>query len=139
MIVLNLEQRLLFQKLCGVLLPAWEQLPDGSTLNLQDAPLDTALALRPDLCEPLQKVLGKLAIPVDSSQVLQMQRNHRDEFKVIKLLACATYYQHPAVKSALGYHGQQALTLPRGGFGCEELVLKMMSGAKRYRKTGSNI
>lgn len=36
-----------------------------------------------------------------------------------RYLVCGAYYLHPTVKAALGYHGQEALTLPRGGFGAE--------------------
>jgi len=40
---------------------------------------------------------------------------------------------HEDVRALLGYDGQQAQTLSRGGFGAEELVLKLMEQPKRYR------
>ena len=137
--ILTTEQRNFFEQLCGVLLPAWEQFPDGSQLQLQNSPLDAALNIRPELSDPLFYLAGKVEGGVDLNQVMKMRKDYPSEFNQLKLLVYAVYFQHSRVRSALRYDGQQALTLPRGGFGCEELVINMMSGAKRYRDTDSSV
>jgi hypothetical protein len=43
------------------------------------------------------------------------------------------YTLDPAVKRRLRYDGQRALTLPRGGFGGEDLLLLMMESSPRFR------
>ena len=132
--MLSYEKRLLFQQLCGALLPAWEKLPDGASLSLENDPIDRALNLRPELQTSLESVLGKLSDPINSTQLRLLEKDNPEQLKNVKLLVCATYFEHREVRTALQYHGQQALDIGRGEFGCEELVLEMLSGPKRYRK-----
>ena len=70
---------------------------------------------------------------VEAAGITSLQQASPSDFLLLRLLVCGAYYLHPAVKDALGYPGQQAQSRPRGGFGGEELVLKMMEKPKRYR------
>ena len=56
------------------------------------------------------------------------------DYALMMTVLAAAYVMDDEVMRALGYDGQQALTPSRGGFGCEELVLETMQGAKIYRR-----
>ena len=44
------------------------------------------------------------------------------------------YYMHDQVRRLLGYAGQEALTLSRGGFGGEDLIDPMLARGPIYRE-----
>lgn len=116
-----------------MILPAWGQMPGSEGLNLEADMLDMTLSSRPDLCEPLTELLEEAGPQPGEAWLLQLQQRAPDRLRMLVTMVCAVYYQHPEVRKLLGYPGQEALTLSRGGFGAEELVLKMMESPKRFR------
>ncbi len=122
-----------FGQICGVVLPPWEALPGADQLNLENTLLDKVMVIRPDLRNSLINLLDSMADLVTAADLNALQTQSPDKLRLLVTVIGGAYYLHPEVKSALGYSGQQALTLSRGGFGAEELVLKMMEQPKRYR------
>ncbi len=127
------EHRETFRQVAGVFLPAWKTMPDGARLGIEGRQLDQALTARPGLAAPLVRILDSLTSPVDTAHIAGLSENAAPDFAILRTLVCGAYYLHPDVRRALAYTGQQALTLSRGGFGGEELVIKMMEQAKRFR------
>ncbi len=122
-----------FRQVAGVFLPAWRDMPDGARLGIEGRQLDQALMARPALAAPLMRILDTLAHPVTATHVQSLHDDATSDFMTLRTLVCGAYYLHPDVRKELGYSGQQALTLSRGGFGGEELVMKMMEQPKRFR------
>lgn len=125
--------RHVFRQVAGLMLPAWRHMPDGSSLAIEHRQLDQAMAARPQPALRLAAILEQFRPPVDARQLAALESRSPADFHILKTMVCASYYLHPKVCDALGYPGQQALPLSRGGFGAEELVMKLMRQPKCYR------
>jgi hypothetical protein len=130
---LNGKQRQLFAELANAILPGDGHQPSAVEIDIAEAPLDSTLRYRPDLEAGLLARLQhyRKAMPVDASEYLQAL--DEVELRNLMVIVCAAYYMHPTVMRVIGYSGQAAITLGRGGFGAEELVLEMMDQPKRFR------
>ncbi len=122
-----------FSALCNVILPANGQMPAAGTLELAERELALVLKLRPGSEAALLRLLAQCPETVTPGWFDDCTREYPEDCRQVVILVCGAYYLHPEVRRILKYPGQQALTLPRGGFGQEELVIEMMSGPKRYR------
>lgn len=123
-------QRATLSALADVLIPAAHGMPAASGIGLAGAPLDRALRARPDLVAPLGALLDRLAgqDPGDAVRALAP-----GELDLLFVAVAGAYTLDPAVRSLLGYPGQGARTLPRAGFGAEELAAAMMEAPPRWR------
>lgn len=130
---LTSHQREIFRQVSGLFLPGWQDMPDAAHLEIEMTQLDQALQTRPKALDHFVQILDGLMPPVDANQITSLQEASPQGFHLLKTFVCGAYYLHPAVKDALGYSGQQSISLPKGGFGGEELVIKMMKQPKRYR------
>ena len=115
--------------IAAVALPGFNQQPKSTNIDIGDSALDSVLSARPDLHVPFIQLLT--GFEGDAETFLQSLSD--SHFTVLMTVLCATYLQNSDVQQALNYPGQQALTLDRGGFGGEELVLQMMELPKRFR------
>ena len=122
-----------FKQFCGLVLPGRGEMPNGSTLGIELSLDDRVLARDCDLRMLVLRMLDQMDTPVDAVQLQRLESNELPDFRKLVTVACAAYYGDPVVRKILGYSGQQALTLEKGGFGAEELVLEMMEQPKRYR------
>ena len=133
MTTLGPETRLLIAKLATQMIPRSSEMPGASDIALAQAPLDRVLRHRPDLADFLE------ALPEIGSDEPSEEYLHRLKIKnppachALLQAVLGAYYMHPEVKRRLGYQGQQALTLPRGGFGGEELLEQVMNMPPRFR------
>ncbi|MFO1171362.1 MAG: hypothetical protein U1E49_10385 [Hyphomicrobiaceae bacterium] len=137
MTAIGLETRRAIAMLADVMIPRTSAMPGAHDIALADAPLDRVLKHRPDLA-PMLDALPELG-PNETVEAY-LTRLDTAEGRLYQALLQAVlgaYYMHPEVKRRLGYHGQQAVTLPRGGFGGEELIESMMSQSPRYRNPAS--
>lgn len=99
-------QRQTFAALADVLIPAAEGMPAASQVDLQGAPLDLVLELRPDLHEALFRALD-FAAGKDAAEVLQqLNRDDHSAIGALGAVASAAYYMQPEVWRRLGYPGQ---------------------------------
>ena len=63
----------------------------------------------------------------------RLAAEHPRAFSALLQVVIGAYTLDPEVRRRLRYDGQQALTLPRGGFGGEDLLLTPLEGPPRYR------
>lgn len=128
--ILSDQQTTAFKELAQVVFPGWKEQPSADNINIEQEPLARVLKSRPDLEAPLVSVLALFKNNAD-----EFLRELSDaDFSVLMTAISAAYVLDRQVKNALDYPGQQALTLDRGGFGCEELVLELMEQPKRFRQ-----
>ncbi len=99
-------QRRTFAALADVLIPEAEGMPAASQVQLEGAPLDQVLGLRPDLHEAFFRALDRAA-GKDAAQVLeQLNRDDHLAIGAVGVVASAAYYMQPEVWRLLGYPGQ---------------------------------
>jgi choline dehydrogenase-like flavoprotein len=129
------ERRGRLSALAAVLIPAAGGMPGASDIALlREAGLvDRVLALRPDLVGPLAAALDAAGTVEPRAAIERLEAERPDAFSALLQVLVGAYYLDPEVKRRLGYHGQQALTPPRGGFGAEDLALAQMERPPRYR------
>lgn len=133
MITIGPETRRLISTLAEVMIPRAQEMPSAHDIALAEAPLDRVLKRRPDLAVTLDLLADMEMAETSESFLLQLETSHSQLYQALLQAVLGSYYTHPEVKRRLGYFGQQALTLPRGGFGGEELMEHMLSQPPRYR------
>jgi hypothetical protein len=119
--------------LAAVMIPAGHGLPDAPAAGVPGAMLDRILALRPEAGAILADAVAFRTELSPEDAVPAMAREEPALLSALFEVLAAAYYLAPAVRAGIGYSGQQALALPRGGFGAEDLVLEMMESPNRFR------
>jgi hypothetical protein len=115
------------------LLPGNGSQPPAVDLNISGPPLERVFAVRPDLESVVTMILERFEESGECEAKRLIGSLSESELRSLLTVLCGAYFLLPQVREALGYSGQQALTLTRGGFGAEELVVAQMRQAKRYR------
>ena len=100
--------------------------PDGGMIA-------RVLALRPDLAGAPDRILAALPEAFGPDDIEAFAAADPPGFEALLELVFGAYFLSPAVRRAIGYDGQQALSLPRDGFGAEEEAVAMMAAAPRWR------
>lgn len=118
-------QRATFAALADLLIPAAHGMPAASAIGLSGAPLDRVLRARPDLEAPLCSALDALPKGLDGATPAQLD--------LLLLVAGCAYTADPRIKALLGYPGQDGRSLPRAGFGAEDLAMVMMERPPMWR------
>ncbi|MBI1386582.1 MAG: hypothetical protein GC150_16870 [Rhizobiales bacterium] len=136
--VLGPSQRATLAGLAALIAPAHSAMPGADELALSGAPTDAVLAARPDLLAPLSRLLEKLAGTAPEAALERIEAEQPGELTLLMQVVAGAYYLDRRVQAALAYNGQQALSLPRDGFGAEELVMEMMERPAMYRDAGSS-
>lgn len=119
--------------IANALVPEAHGMPSAKHVLADGRLLNRVLAMRADLLSRLPSLLDALAGHEPMAALAALERKDPLAFDVVFQVVASAYYLDPAVKRLLSYDGQQAQSLPRGGFGGEELLEKMMSSPKRYR------
>ncbi|MBX3598915.1 MAG: hypothetical protein KF874_15225 [Rhizobiaceae bacterium] len=128
--ILTSHQRECLAVVADKILPRTPEMPSASDLDLSNTLVDKVLQSRPDLVEPLRKLLDlRLASP----ESLTLADLNTQDIETLFQVVAGAYYMDPTVRRLIGYDGQRALTLPRSGFGAEELLIEMMESPPRYR------
>jgi hypothetical protein len=99
-------QRATFSMLADVLVPATEQMPAASAVDISGAGLDRVLRARPDLAEPLARVLGHEPGTDLAAHLRNVQRDDPAGFEALALAATGGYYTDSRVRHLIGYPGQ---------------------------------
>ncbi len=132
--VLSQSRRAALAAVADFLVPRTERMPGAGDLGLF-APgglADRVLAYRPDLAVALDSLLDTpLPPPAGMSPAA---------LSILMQVVAGAYYLHPEVKRLIGYAGQEAQSLGRGGIGGEDLLARMMERPPRWRAVpaGSN-
>lgn len=102
---LSIVQRERLALLADVLLPAHERLPSASEIGVAGALADKVLALRPDIAEPLARLLSQ-PFSDASSRVTEIKKASGADYRTLILAVAGGYYLHPKARAAVGYPGQ---------------------------------
>jgi hypothetical protein len=119
--------------LCAALVPAARGMPAYAEADPGGALLRRAAALLPMHWATLCRHIGALPPAPSAVDILAFEHAKPDAFGLMLELVLAAYYLSPDVRARLGYDGQQAQSLPRDGFGAEELALAMMDSPPLWR------
>ncbi len=125
------ERRL--SALSAVLIPSGRGLPAAPDAGVPGPMLDRVSALRPDVWMILTSAVAFRPTLSAEAAVAAMAQEEPTLLRALFEVLAAAYYLSPTVRAGIGYHGQQALALPRGGFGAEDLALEMMTRAPSFR------
>lgn len=131
--MLSVQHRARLRDLADVIVPGFQQMPSASAVGLAGDPVDRVLRMRPDLKIALERLLDTLAGTEPAETMRSIAAQDPAALEVLMQVVVGAYCMEPRVRDALGYSGQQALTLDRGGFGGEDLLLAMMDSPPRYR------
>ena len=126
---LSKKHRVVIAEIATVILPGGNGQPAAKDIGIECEPIDRVLKSRADLAGPFIAILDNYNALAESF-LLELTAA---EFNLLMTVLCAAYVMDKRVRNALNYPGQQALTLDRGGFGAEELVIEMMHQPKRFR------
>lgn len=129
---LELRHRDRLSDLADVLFPHAEGMPAASEIDLANAPLDKALRARPDLLAPLLTILDDTRDQPPGKVIPFLASEQPSAFDDLMQVVAGAYYMNRQVRDLLHYDGQRALSLPRSGFGAEDLLMELMESPPRY-------
>lgn len=92
--------------LADELVPAALGMPSATEVDVHIEGINHVLAARPDLAEPLARLLDQVA---DEDPAAALERLNQEDPEAIGVLGTAVtgaYYVDPRVRDLLGYHGQ---------------------------------
>jgi hypothetical protein len=135
---MNLDpaERQQLAELADLLIPAGNGFPSASEAGVAQEGLDQVLVVRPDLIEPLKKLLA-LARDRSSSEFLRdLQANDPGAFGVLAELIPGAYFLNPSVRARLNYDGQSARPIdPRADYLDDGLLQSVIDRGPVYRPT----
>lgn len=135
---MNPSQRATFAGLAAVLIPGDGVMPGAAEVDLAGRLLDRALAAAPGLAAPLTALLDEIAGEPPELAVPRLEREQPSRLELLMLVAFAGYLLDPVVRSLMGYPGQEALALPRGGEVAGEAWLEgVLARRRRWRGDGT--
>ena len=105
------EDRKTLAALADVLIPAGGGFPSASAAGAADEGLDLVLAARPDLAEPLGRILEAARGRPAAAVVVELRASSPEAFGVLAEVVPGAYFMNAAVRKALGYAGQDARPL----------------------------
>ena len=101
------EDRRRLAELADVLIPAGSGFPSASAAGAASEGLDQVLAARPDLAEPLARILAASRGRAARDAVAEMRGSDPAAFGVLAEVVPGAYFMNAAVREALGYGGQE--------------------------------
>jgi choline dehydrogenase-like flavoprotein len=93
--------------LADALIPASDGMPAPSELQCEGKWADRALAARPDLAEPLARVLAEAAGRDPAAEARRLHAEDPDGFAALAAIVLGSYTIHAKVRKRLGYPGQR--------------------------------
>ncbi len=104
---LGQQQCALLNVLADVLTPAAEGMPAASAVGIADVLLDQVLNYRPDLREPLMRILRAADGQDPESFIRGLADQDPVTFRSFGLIVAGGYYLSPQVRALIGYPGQE--------------------------------
>ncbi len=102
------RMRATFAALADVLIPEAAGMPAASQVDVQGKWLDRVLQARPDILEPLTRILTQAGDQEPSDHVRRLQQEDPVGFGALALAASGGYYMNPKIRKLIGYPGQKA-------------------------------
>jgi len=122
--------------LADVLIPADAGMPAASEAGVAGALLDEVLAARPDLADPLARVLESAAGEDAPTAVARLQADDTAAFDVLATVVAGAYFLSPDVCRRLGYPGQRPVPVDaEPDRELDVLVAEVVSRGPIYRPT----
>lgn len=132
------SQRATFAGLAAVLVPGDGVMPGAAEVDLAGRLLDRALDTAPALAAPLAALLDEVAAEPPELAVTRLEREQPSRFELLLLAAFGGYLLDPTVREIVGYPGQEAFALPRGGEAAGESLLEgVLARGRRWRGDGT--
>jgi hypothetical protein len=96
--------------LADMLIPRDGDIPSASEMDVHSLGVETVVALRPDLVDPVKTLLERIdgAMPAN---VADLMRDHPVEFPALSELLASAYFLDARVSERLGYRARKALKL----------------------------
>lgn len=94
-------------RLADVLIPAKDEMPSASEAGIAGALLDRILRIRPDLADPLRRVVGK-ACDEPAARLAELLQQTPADHAALLMIVAGGYYYEPRVRQRIGYPGQEA-------------------------------
>jgi hypothetical protein len=129
------DRRATFAALADVLVPGDGAMPRAGEVDVAGRLLDRVLRADPGLGRALAVLLDELDGEPAEEAVRQLERQRPASLDLLLLAAGGAYLLDERVRDLLGYHGQEAETLPRGGFGGEEFLEAVVGRGPRWRES----
>lgn len=93
--------------LADVLLPGGAGMPAASEADVHGRWVDRVLTARPDLAEPLLRVLDGAAGAEPEREARRLHAEDGDGFGVLATVVTGAYYLSPKIRRLIGYPGQK--------------------------------
>jgi hypothetical protein len=106
--VIDLAARATLAALADILVPAAEGMPAASEAGVAERWIDQVLEARPDLVEPLQRILAAARSAEGAPFLEALEANDPAAFNELAVAVVGAYYLNPDIHRLLGYTGQQA-------------------------------
>jgi hypothetical protein len=133
---LDPSERRLFASLADVLIPAGPGFPSASEAGVADQGLDQVLAVRPDLLDPLKRLLAHAKSYLPTDFLTELQVSDLSAFGILAEIVPGAYFLNPEVRSKLNYDGQSGRPIdPREDYLDEGLLQSVVSRGPIYRPT----
>lgn len=130
------SERELLGRLADVLIPAGEGLPCASQAGVSEEGLDQILAVRPDLVEPLKKLLAAASGCSATVFVDALQKSDPAAFGVLAEIVPGAYFLNKGVRAHLKYNGQSPKPIdPRPDYLDDGLLQSVLDRGPVYRPT----
>lgn len=106
-------QKETFAGLADVLIPAGSGMPSGSEVLVGRGMLDQVLSIRPDVVEPLGKLLAEAEGRDAAAEVERLRTGDAEAYAMLTTVVGGGYFLDDEVRAAIGYEGQRAIPLPQ--------------------------
>jgi len=129
-------ERYLLAALADLLIPAGPDFPSASEAGVANQGLDQVLTVRPDLLDPLKKLLTAAKGRSPNEFLEEIQKNDPAAFGVLAELVPGAYFLNPDVRAKLKYDGQSARTIdPHKDYLDNGLLQSVIDRGPIYRPT----
>jgi len=121
-----------------VLIPSGDGMPSASQAGVAGRWLDEVLGLRPDFGSPLAAVLDGMKGGDVQAAVARLRSEDPAGFGVLAEVVAGGYFLNPAVRAAIGYPGQQPVSIvpeQPPDYEQEGLIASVMARGRIYRPT----
>ena len=131
-------RRAVLAALADVLIPSGDGMRSASEAGVAGRWLDEVLGLRPDFGPPLAAVLDRVKRADPASAVAQLPSEDPAGFGVLCEVVAGGYFLNPEVRKAIGYPGQQAVSIVAEqppDYEQDALIASVIARGRIYRPT----
>jgi hypothetical protein len=129
------NERAVLGELADVIIPAGEGFPSATQAGVAGDGLDQVLSFRPDLAEPLKRLVATAVGRPPAEFVADLRRDDPDGFGVLAEFVSGAYFLNEEVRAKLGYAGQTARPIDPHPDCDENLLQSVLDRGPVYRPT----